>query len=118
MSLFLPGGSHLKIRFLSSIRLHPHPPAKISFVIQTLSSIVTASAIGMLLAQYPLPNGDYGLLSFVEVPVELLTAGSQAADGAGFQLFASRSKKQIPIILPRLSGVSGVDLKEGLWLAY
>ena len=29
--------------------------------------------------------------------IELLTAGSQAADGAGFQLFASRSKKQIPI---------------------
>jgi hypothetical protein len=28
-----------------------------------------------------------------------LTAGSQAADGAGFELFASRSKKQIPIIL-------------------
>ena len=118
MSLFLHGGSHLKIRFLSSIRLHPNPPAKISFVIQKLSSIVTASAIGMLLAKYPLPNGDYGLLSFVEVPVELLTAGSQAADGAGFQLFASRSKKQIPIILPRLSGVSGIYLKEGLWLAY
>jgi hypothetical protein len=84
MSLFLRGGSHFKIRFLSSIRLHPNPPAKISFVIQTVSSIVTASAIGMLLAKYPLPNGDYGLLSFVEVPVELLTAGSQAADGTGF----------------------------------
>jgi hypothetical protein len=27
-----------------------------------------------------------------------MTAGSQAADGAGFQLFA-RSKKQIPIIV-------------------
>ena len=27
-----------------------------------------------------------------------MTANSQAADGAGFQLFASRSKKQIPIV--------------------
>jgi len=35
---------------------------------------------------------------FVRLAIELLTAGSQAADGAGFQLFASRSKKQIPII--------------------
>jgi hypothetical protein len=34
-----------------------------------------------------------------------LTAGSQAADGAGFHLFASRSKKQIPIIIiPRQLG--------------
>jgi hypothetical protein len=49
--------------------------------------------------------------SFVEVAVELLTTGSQAAHG-GVQLFASRSKKQFPIILPRLSGMSGVDLKE------
>jgi len=80
MSLFLHGGSHLKIRFLSSIWLHLNPPATISFVIQTLSSIVTATAIGMLLAKYPVPNGEYGLLSFVEVPVELLTGGSQETD--------------------------------------
>ena len=31
------------------------------------------------------------------VDIELLMAGSQAADGAGFQLSASGSKKQIPI---------------------
>jgi hypothetical protein len=36
--------------------------------------------------------------AFFPLAIELLTAGSQAADGAGFQLFASRSKKQIPII--------------------
>ena len=35
---------------------------------------------------------------FVRLAIELLTAGSQATDGAGFQLFASRSEKQIPII--------------------
>ena len=34
----------------------------------------------------------------VRLAVELLTAGSQAADGAGVQLLASRSEKQIPII--------------------
>src|SRR5215472_4936574 len=28
----------------------------------------------------------------------MMTANSQAADGGGFQLFASRSKKQIPIV--------------------
>jgi hypothetical protein len=44
---------------------------------------------------------------FVRLAIELLTAGSQAADGAGFQIFASRSKKQIPIIL----GVSETDWK-------
>jgi hypothetical protein len=41
-----------------------------------------------------------------------LTPGSQAADGAGFQLFASRSKKQIPIIsiihfIPTYAGFEG-----------
>jgi hypothetical protein len=40
-----------------------------------------------------------GLLFFVRLAIELLTADSQAADEAGFQLFASRSKKQIPIVL-------------------
>jgi len=34
----------------------------------------------------------------VRLAVELLTAGSQAADGAGVQLLASRSENQIPII--------------------
>src|SRR5262245_30174004 len=37
---------------------------------------------------------EWRLLFFVRLAIELLTAGSQAADGAGFQLFASRSKKQ------------------------
>ena len=37
------------------------------------------------------------LLSFVGLAIELLIAGSRAADGAGFQLSASGSKKQIPI---------------------
>src|SRR5215510_8581063 len=41
---------------------------------------------------------EWRLLFFVRLAIELLTAGSQAGDGAGFQLFASRSKKQIPII--------------------
>jgi len=44
------------------------------------------------------PGPCWRLLFFVRLAIELLTAGSQAADGAGFQLFASRSKKQIPII--------------------
>ena len=43
-------------------------------------------------------NGEWRLLFFVRLAIELLIAGSQAADGAGFQLFASGSKKQIPII--------------------
>ena len=34
------------------------------------------------------------LLFLVRLAIELLTAGSQAADGAGFQLFASRSKSK------------------------
>lgn len=34
----------------------------------------------------------------VRLAVEVLTAGSQAADGAGVQLLASRSEKQLPII--------------------
>jgi hypothetical protein len=34
-----------------------------------------------------------GLLSFVGLAIELLTAGSHAADGAGFQISASGSKK-------------------------
>src|SRR5262245_54975362 len=38
---------------------------------------------------------------FVRLAIELLTAGSQVADGGGFQLFASRSKKQIPIIMAK-----------------
>jgi hypothetical protein len=42
--------------------------------------------------------GIGGLLSFVRLAIELLMAGSQGADGAGFQLSASGSKKQIPII--------------------
>jgi len=42
--------------------------------------------------------GIGGLLSFVRLAIELLMAGSQAADGAGFQLSASGSKKQIAII--------------------
>jgi hypothetical protein len=45
-----------------------------------------------------LEMGIGGLLSFVGLAIELLMAGSQAADGAGFQLSASDSKKQIPII--------------------
>src|SRR5262245_26253067 len=43
-------------------------------------------------------SDEWRLRFFVRLAIELLTAGSQAADGAGFQLFASRSKKQIPII--------------------
>jgi hypothetical protein len=39
------------------------------------------------------------LLSVVGLAIELLMAGSQAADEAGFQLSASGSKKQIPIII-------------------
>jgi len=42
--------------------------------------------------------GIGGLLSFVGLAIELLKAGSQAADGAGFHVSASDSKKQIPII--------------------
>src|SRR5215510_593220 len=45
-------------------------------------------------------SDKWRLLFFGRLAIELLTANSQAADGAGFQLFASRSKKQIPIILP------------------
>src|SRR5262249_19443513 len=43
-------------------------------------------------------SDEWRLLFFVRLAIKLLTAGSQAADGAAFQLFASRSKKQIPII--------------------
>jgi hypothetical protein len=43
--------------------------------------------------------GIGGLLSFVGLAIELLIAGSQAADGACFHVSASGSKKQIPIIL-------------------
>jgi hypothetical protein len=49
--------------------------------------------------------GIGGLLSFVRLAIELLMAGSQAADGAGFQLSASGSKKQIPIISFAMGGV-------------
>jgi len=34
-----------------------------------------------------------GLLSFVGLAIELLIAGSHAADGAGFQLSAAGSKR-------------------------
>ncbi len=47
-------------------------------------------------------NDEWTLLFFVRLAIELLIAGSQAADGAGFQFFASGSKKQIPIINRRL----------------
>jgi hypothetical protein len=39
-------------------------------------------------------SDEWRLLFFVRLAIELLTAGSQAADGAGFQLFASRSKSK------------------------
>jgi hypothetical protein len=42
--------------------------------------------------------GIGGLLFFVGLAIELLLAGSHVADGAGFQLSAPGSKKQIPII--------------------
>src|SRR5919108_5487007 len=52
----------------------------------------------------------YGVLRDVVIlAIELLTAGSQAADGAGFQLFASRSKKQIPIIFRTEKGRRGAN---------
>jgi len=41
-------------------------------------------------------NGEWRLLFFVRLAIEPLIAGSQAADGTGFQLFGSGSKKQIP----------------------
>src|SRR5262249_59718819 len=40
-------------------------------------------------------SDEWRLLFFVRLAIELLTVGSQAADGAGFQLFASRSERQI-----------------------
>jgi hypothetical protein len=45
----------------------------------------------------------------VRLAVELLTAGSQAADGAGVQLLASRSEKQIPIISAGQRAVGQTD---------
>jgi hypothetical protein len=43
-------------------------------------------------------SDEWRLRFFVRLAIELLTAGSQAADGTGFQLFVARSKKQTPII--------------------
>jgi hypothetical protein len=51
------------------------------------------------------------LLFFVRLAIELLTVGSQAADGAGFQLFASRSKKQIPIIMAKRTADMLLDIE-------
>jgi hypothetical protein len=42
--------------------------------------------------------GIGGQLSFVGLAIELLIAGSQAADGAGFQLSGTTSEKQILIV--------------------
>ena len=36
-------------------------------------------------------SGEWRLLFFVRLAIELLIAGSQAADGAGFQFFAPGS---------------------------
>ena len=45
--------------------------------------------------------GIGGLLSFVGLAIQLLIAGSQEADEAGFHVSAAGSKKQIPIIKSR-----------------
>jgi len=41
------------------------------------------------------------------------SAGSDSADGAGFQLFASRSKKQIPIICSLVAKQWGIEQYKG-----
>src|SRR5205807_10283352 len=43
--------------------------------------------------------GIGGLLSFLELVIQLLITGSDAAEGAGFQFSTSASKKINPIIL-------------------
>jgi hypothetical protein len=48
---------------------------------------------------------------FVRLAIELLTADSQAADGGGFQLFASRFKKQIPIIMAKRTADMLLDIE-------
>ena len=53
-------------------------------------------------------SDEWRLLFFVRLAIELLTAGSQAADGAGFQLFASRSKgKFLSFRTPAVGGSRG-----------
>lgn len=52
--------------------------------------------------------GIGGLLSFVGLAIELLMAGSQAADRAGFQLSASGSK--IPIIRNQYPSLEGIKI--------
>lgn len=57
-------------------------------------------------------SGEWRLLFFIRLAIELLIAGSQATDGAGFQLFASGSRKQIPITTQAYSvpgGCYGAD---------
>ena len=43
--------------------------------------------------------------------IKLLTADSQAADGAGVQLFVSRSKRQIPIIMTKRTANMLLDIE-------
>ena len=49
-------------------------------------------------------SDEWRLLFFVRLAIELLTTGSQAADGAGVQLFASRSKSKFLSFGSTLSG--------------
>jgi hypothetical protein len=56
-------------------------------------------------------SDEWRLLFFIRLAIELLTAGSQAADGAGFQLFASRSKKQVPIIMAKRTADMLLDIE-------
>src|SRR5262249_15215536 len=56
-------------------------------------------------------SDEWRLLFFVRLAIELLTAGSQAADGGGLQLSASRSKKQIPIIMAKRTADMLLDIE-------
>jgi len=57
-----------------------------------------------------------GLLSFVGLAIELLIAGSHAADRAGFQLSRSGSKKtnsyHFPFLVPMPLSISTRTIKE------
>jgi len=46
------------------------------------------------------------------------SAGSDSADGAGFQLFASRSKKQIPIICSLVAKQWGIEQYKGFAIGF